>query len=134
MKKIDNFANCLNILKGANFDFAHTDDIYRTGVIGQFNLSFELAWKALQAVLQEHGIIDFKSGSPREILQTAYRIGFIQDENVWLQMLRTRNISMHIYNESEVSEMLRCIQDDYISALADLLTTLKTKHTEACGS
>ncbi len=25
------------------------------GVIGQFNLTFELAWKALQAVLREHG-------------------------------------------------------------------------------
>ena len=134
MKKIDNFDNCLNILKGANFDFARTDNIYRTGVIGQFNLSFELAWKALQAVLQEHGIIDFKSGSPREILQTAYRIGFIHNENVWLQMLRTRNISIHIYDEMEATEMLQCIQDDYISALTDLLSTLKTKHIEACGS
>ena len=27
---------------------ADNNDIYRTGVIGQFNLTFELAWKALQ--------------------------------------------------------------------------------------
>ena len=30
---------------------AETNDIYRTGIIGQFNLTFELAWKALQEMI-----------------------------------------------------------------------------------
>ncbi|MCI7628046.1 MAG: nucleotidyltransferase substrate binding protein [Blautia glucerasea] len=46
MKKLDNFSNYLSILKNADFKFAETNDIYRTGIIGQFNLTFELAWKA----------------------------------------------------------------------------------------
>ena len=29
MKKLDNFANCLHILAGADFKMAETDDIYR---------------------------------------------------------------------------------------------------------
>ena len=41
MKKLDNFSNCLDILKNADFEMANNDDIYRTGVIGQFNLTFE---------------------------------------------------------------------------------------------
>ena len=45
MKKLENFSNCLNVLKNADFDLADNNDIYRTGVIGQFNLTFELAWK-----------------------------------------------------------------------------------------
>ena len=52
MGKLDNFSNCLNVLKNADFEFAENDDIYRTGIIGQFNLTFELAWKALQEVLR----------------------------------------------------------------------------------
>ena len=55
MKKLENFSNCLEVLKSADFEMADNNDIYRTGVIGQFNLTFELAWKALQAVLREHG-------------------------------------------------------------------------------
>ena len=69
MKKLDNFSNCLNILRGADFSLANENDIYRTGVIGQFNLTFELAWKALQAVLRLHGAEGAETGSPREILQ-----------------------------------------------------------------
>ena len=46
MKKLDNFSNCLTILRNADFKLADNNDIYRTGVIGQFNLTFELAWKA----------------------------------------------------------------------------------------
>ena len=51
MKKLDNFSNCLTILGDADFKLAETNDIYRTGIIGQFNLTFELAWKALQEIM-----------------------------------------------------------------------------------
>ncbi|WP_287800904.1 hypothetical protein [Anaerostipes sp.] len=50
MKKLENFSNCLNVLKNADFDLVDNNDIYRTGVIGQFNLTIELAWKALQEI------------------------------------------------------------------------------------
>ena len=69
MKKLDNFANCLDILKQADFDLADSNAIYRMGVTVQFNLTFELAWKALQEVLRMHGVEWAETGSPREILQ-----------------------------------------------------------------
>ena len=69
MKKLDNFINCLAVLANADFKMAETNDIYRTGIIGQFNLSFELAWKALQEIMRMHGIEEASTGSPREILQ-----------------------------------------------------------------
>ena len=50
MKKLENFSNCLEVLKSADFEMADNNDIYRTGVIGQFNLTFELAWKSLQEI------------------------------------------------------------------------------------
>ena len=97
MKKLDNFSNCLTILANADFKMAETNDIYRTGVIGQFNLTFELAWKALQEIMRKHGVEDSSAGSPREILQLGYKFGFIDDSETWLLMLKKRNISVHIY-------------------------------------
>ena len=72
MKKLDNFSNCLSVLKNADFKLAENNEIYRTGVIGQFNLTFELAWKALQEIMRKHGVEDSSTGSPREILQLGY--------------------------------------------------------------
>lgn len=131
MKKLDNFSNCLDILKNADFKFADDDDIYRTGVIGQFNLTFELAWKALQAVLRLHGAQGAETGSPREILQLGYKLGFVDDSAVWLLMLKKRNTSTHIYDEDEVDELLLLIRDSFIPALIDLRDTLNAKLAEA---
>lgn len=133
MKKLDNFSGCLAVLKTADFQMAGENIIYRTGVIGQFNLTFELAWKALQAVLQLHGAEGAETGSPREILQLGYKMGFITDSAVWLLMLKKRNISVHIYDEDEIDEMLLLIRDSFIPAFLVLEKTLKEKLEEASG-
>ena len=131
MKKLDNFSNCLNILKSADFEFANENDIYRTGVIGQFNLTFELAWKALQAVLREHGAEGANTGSPREILQLGYKLGFVKDSAVWLTMLKKRNTSVHIYDEDEIDEMLLLIRDSFTPAFIALEALLREKLNQA---
>ena len=133
MKKLDNFVGCLEILKNADFEMANENDIYRTGVIGQFNLTFELAWKALQAILRLHGAEGAETGSPREILQLGYKLGFLDNASVWLTMLKKRNTSIHIYNEDEIEEMLILIRDSFIPAFCVLAETLKKKLDEAEG-
>lgn len=131
MKKLDNFSNCLTILRNADFKLADNNDIYRTGVIGQFNLTFELAWKALQEILRLHGAEGADTGSPREILQLGYKLGFVNDSAVWLLMLKKRNTSVHIYNEQEVDEMILLIRDSFIPAFVTLEKTLREKLAEA---
>ena len=130
MKKLDNFSNCLRVLKNADFELADSNEIYRTGVIGQFNLTFELAWKALQAVLRLHGAEGADTGSPREILQLGYKFGFINDSSVWLLMLKKRNLSVNIYNEEDVEEMIVLIRDSFITAFVDLEKVLEKKVEE----
>ena len=131
MKKLDNFSNCLTILRNADFKLADNNDIYRTGVIGQFNLTFELAWKARQEILRLHGAEGADTGSPRDILQLGYKLGFVNDSAVWLLMLKKRNTSVHIYNEQEVDEMILLIRDSFIPAFVALEKTVREKLAEA---
>lgn len=127
MKKFDNFSKCLAVLQQADFEMANDNEIYRTGVVGQFNLTFELAWKALQAVMREHGIAEANTGSPREMLQLGYKFGFVDDAEVWLMMLKKRNLSVHLYNEDEIDELLIMIRDSFIPAFEKLRQTLLEK-------
>ena len=115
------------ILANADFKMAETNDIYRTGIIGQFNLTFELAWKALQEIMRMHSVAEAATGSPREILQLAYKVGFINDPEIWLLMLKKINTSVHIYNEDEVDEMIVLIRDGFIPAFTVLKDTLVKK-------
>ena len=107
MKKLENFTNSLSILAEADFKLAEENDIYRTGIIGQFNLTFELAWKALQEIMRLHSVEGAATGSPREILQLGYKIGFI--------------------NEDEIDEMIMLIRDSFIPAFIVLRDMLVKK-------
>lgn len=131
MKQLDNFSNRLIVLKNADFRLADYDDIYRMGVMRLFDQTFFLAWKALQEILRLHGVEGADTGSPREILQLGYKLGFVNDSAVWLLMLKKRNTSVHIYNEQEVDEMLLLIRDSFIPAFLALEKTLREKLAEA---
>ena len=64
-----------------------------------------------------HSVEEAATGSPREILQLGYKVGFISDSAVWLLMLKKCNTSVHIYNEDEIDEMLLLIRDSFLPCL-----------------
>ena len=118
VSKYDNFVKSLSILLDAEKKIPN--EIYRMGIIGQFNLTFELSWKVLREVLLIHGVSKAGTGSPREIIKAGYEFHFINDEKTWLDMLKRRNQTIHIYNEDLANELINLIFDKYIAAFTDL--------------
>ncbi len=131
MKKIDNFSASLDALKTADFEQAKESVIYRTGIVGQFNLTFELAWKALQAVLRMHNVSSAETGSPLSILKLAYKTGFISDSEMWILMHKKRNIAIHEYSEEDIDTLIILIRSSFIPAFEKLLNTLVREAEEA---
>lgn len=118
VKKFDSFVKCLEVLLRS--DKNNADEIYRMGIIGQFQLTFELSWKALREVLLLHGVKEAANGSPREILKAGYQFNFIDDEGLWLDMLKRRNLTAHIYDETVAKELVAFVFDRYIAAFVKL--------------
>ena len=81
--------------------------------------------------MRMHSVEGASTGSPREILQLGYKVGFINDAEVWLLMLKRRNTSVHIWNEDEVNEMIILLRDSFIPAFKILNETLLEKLDEA---
>ncbi len=127
MRKIDNFERSLRVMHKVDYDEAVEDEIYRMGVIGQFNLTFELAWKALQEIMRQYGVSEAETGSPRDIIKMAYARGFLSDEERWLLMLRKRNTTIHIYDEEKADELLILIRDTFIPSLDRLKEDLRQR-------
>ena len=130
MKKYDNYVKCLTVLSNADREKSLVDEIYRTGIIGQFNLTFELAWKAVKETLEFHGVNLAITGSPREILKSAFSVGFLSDEDIWLDMLKKRNTSIHVYDENAAIELVNLIFDIYIAAFVNLKDLLHERNSE----
>ena len=130
MKKFETFSKCLNVLLKADRQKTLDDEFYRMGVIGQFNLTFELAWKATKETLESHGVLTEKIGSPREIFKAAYRLNFLDDEEIWLEILKRRNISVHLYDEISAVELVNLIFEKYIAALVTLQNSLLEKQLD----
>lgn len=127
MQKFDNFVTCFDVLKKSNRDMAKSDEIYRTGVIGQFSLAFELSWKTLQEVMRAHAINEAENGSPREILKAGFKYNFIDDEQTWLQMLKDRNSATHVYDEEAFEAVLNRVYDSYINAFEHFSEKMRVK-------
>lgn len=120
MKKYRSFSKCLSALEHADNGLAAQNEIYRMGVIVQFNLTFELAWKSLKETLELYGVTDAAMGSPREIFKAAYKLGWLKDEKVWLDMLKKRNVAIHVYDEERALTVMEMVFSTYLAALQDL--------------
>ena len=101
------------------------------GVIGQFNLTFEPAWKALREALIYYGVDAAKTGSPREVLKEGYEAGILDDAEIRLEMMIRRNKSVHMYDYTMALELTDFIFDLGISAFVRLQTTLQSKEPPA---
>ncbi|SDZ94715.1 HI0074 family nucleotidyltransferase substrate-binding subunit [Selenomonas ruminantium] len=129
MIKIESLTHRLDELEQADKILAVSNEIYRMGVIVQFNLTFELAWKSLKETLELYGVTEAATGSPREIFKAAYKLGWLKDEKIWLDMLKKRNVAIHVYDEERALTVMEMVFSAYIAVLQDLREELKQRLT-----
>ncbi len=100
-------------------------DIIIDGVLHRFEFTFELAWKTMKDYLEYVGVID-KTGSPREIIKSAFEYGMIEEGESWIKMMLARNSLSHLYDEAKSREVYEDTKNIYF----DLLRKLENKLNE----
>lgn len=86
----------------------------RAGVIQAFEFTFEATWKLFKAIAESEGL---NAESPRRALTAAHRLGIVDDEATWLEMLQHRNLTSHVSHAALASEIFIAIRDRYATAL-----------------
>lgn len=113
MRKFDNYSSALETLKQAkNQDLEN--EFVQSGIIAKFSLQFDRSWKLMKELLKYEGDKTAAIGSPREIIKAVYAYYDWMDEDVWLQMLRDRNDTAHIYDAALAERLVATIIDRYI--------------------
>lgn len=81
-------------------------------------------------ILENNGFTEGKTGSPKMILKTAYQAGMIQNEEVWLEALISRNNVTHSYNEMIALDIIERTKKDYYDMFLELKSELEEKWLE----
>lgn len=94
-------------------------EIIIDGVLHRFEFTFELAWKTMKDYMEYNGIIE-NTGSPREVLKTAFSNGLIEDGEIWINMMLDRNSLSHLYDEETSRKIYKNIKEKYIILIEKL--------------
>ncbi len=92
--------------------------------IQRFEFTFELFWKLLKAVLEVEGV---ESQFPKEVLKESFQGHLIDHEDIWIRMLKDRNLTSHTYDEKLANLIYGHIRDDYVPLLRTSLDSLEIK-------
>lgn len=96
-----------------------SDSFVLSGTSAKFCITFDLAWKCMKDILiQYYAITGFVSGSPRDVLRTAFRVDLI-DGDEWMDMLQVRNALTHDYDGKIVEAHCRTIIECYVDKMTD---------------
>lgn len=102
------------------------DDVVMDGTIQRFELTFELFWKTLRRFLQQEGI---DTASPKNTLRHAYRRGLLDREQLWLDMLKDRNLGSHVYDAETARQIFMRLPSHY-KELRDCFEQLERRMAE----
>ena len=89
--------------------------------IQRFEFTFELGWKFLKDFFKEKGVL---LNYPKEVIQEAYKVELINNEDVWIRMLLDRNITSHTYDEQLADKIYERIKL-YVPELKALLEKIE---------
>lgn len=107
-----------------DYEQFHLDSV-RDGVIQRFEFCTELAWKTVREHLIEQGYTDINS--PKAVFKTAFADGILTDETGWLEILESRNLTSHVYDEKTAAAVYESIRSVYAPLFAELIKTLSNK-------
>lgn len=127
MKKFDQYSRHLQVLCRAERQDI-TNEFVVSGIIYKFYIQFEFGWKVLKELLRYEGANQAATGSPREIIKTAYAYFDFIEENIWLEMLRDRNDTTHIYNEEAAQKLVEKILHRYIAVFVTLEQHIRERY------
>ena len=113
MKKFDNFCLALQNLKDIYRYNEPYENVVLTGMTALYEICFEQSWKAMKEILEYGGFRESATGSPRQILKTAYKAGMIKDEKLWLDALWSGNNAAHAYNKEIALDIIRNTKERY---------------------
>jgi len=131
IQRLNSYEKALNNLSEAvalNKDRA-LSKLEEQGLIKGFELVHEQAWLTLKDYFEFVG--DDRIHGSRDAFRLAFKHGLIENGDVFMKSIKTRQLSIHTYNESTAQKIHSDILNIYFIEFATLLKTLNALKNKA---
>jgi nucleotidyltransferase substrate binding protein (TIGR01987 family) len=98
-------------------------ELEEQGLIQGFEFTHELAWNLLKDYLEDKGIIGL-IGS-KDASRSAFKNGLIEEGDVWMDMIKARNLSSHTYNQEIAENLVKDILQHFYAAFNNLAQKMR---------
>ena len=108
-------------------------ELEQQGLIQGFEFTHELAWNVLKDYLEEQGFVGI-IGS-KNAAREAFKNGLIDEGQVWMDMIKARNLTSHTYNTEIADSIVSDIRVRFFPAFVQMAAyfselTRKLEETE----
>lgn len=110
IQRFNNFTKALSqlrkfIVKG------ELNELEELGLIQAFEYTYELAWNTVKDYFEAQGETNI-NGS-RDAFRLAFRRGIIEEGELWMDMVKSRTLTSHTYNEEIARQIAADITRKY---------------------
>jgi len=104
------------------------NELEKQGLIQAFEYNYELAWNTLKDYFEDQGETNIHGS--RDAFRLAFNRGLIENGEIWMDMITSRTLTTHTYNEDVAGQIVTAISTRYISEFSKLHARLLSLREE----
>lgn len=110
IQRFNNFNKALNQLTKF-IEKGELNEMERQGLIQSFEYNYELAWNTLKDYFEAQGETNILGS--RDVFRLAFKRGLIENGETWMQMITSRMLTSHTYNEDTAEKIAKDTETIY---------------------
>lgn len=124
IQRLSNFFKAVKLLEEVeSLDLKQLSQLEKEGIIKRFEYTLELGWKTLKDKMEFDGLI-LDQISPKVVIKVAFQAKYIDQIDIWLEMINDRNLLSHSYDLETFESVIPDIKKIYVPLLKDLCKKL----------
>jgi len=103
------------------------DEMIKEGLIQRFEYTHELAWNLMKDYAEYQG--NNNVGGSRDATREALQLKIIEDGEIWMDMIQSRNKTTYTYNEATANEIYHKILEEYFPLFLKFRNKMEEKRS-----
>jgi len=100
------------------------NEMEEQGLIQSFEYTYELAWNTLKDFFEDQA--ESNIFGSRDAFRLAFKRGLIEEGEIWMDMIKSRALTSHTYNEDTAKAIAQSIRGAFFPEFVRLQARLET--------